>query len=875
MDADSSLEKAAEKLLQQQLRLRAVTDASNNSRNTKNPELQDAVYMEFDDAFPNYRKRSDARSASQPTASQVQPNKKTNPSDDAYLLPPQSVPLKTSSDTDQRLLDPADLAHFISQHLPSLEKATKDFDKSATLASLSLDVQYQIILSLKTQSREASASRVAELLKAQQKEGPQAFSQMQIEGKEYILIKDEARGAGFTMKSLGASGESNIKVLRKEESEYLEGTPAIREGRDNVISTSVPSPVSSDEEDIEFVEVPIKDFERSDGDAQPADNELLFSDDELEPPRTVEKRSYKPETEDNGFSDGGMALLQKATSVAEESKKVGIFEKVAPIIEQNSLDHDSLDMLASVTAGGVPDDMPVQDIMNLFERNDLMQYSVNAVNGNAVSDDLTPEQVMQLFSCQDNRNEANTQPIYTEAPSNSFPDNVSDDVIMDAFKQKEVVKSSEISDNLAEPLQSVVAPDSVNIANIFDSQSGLLLQNFSDFVPEFVKRSNPDVSDILRKAETMWTIDSIESFCETLERRKMKLPDSFEGNEKAMAINFILAGLHQLRLTKDLNLINHDRSNAPSTNSEPAIPDGREEVVSRSVSPAISDHSLHSLLGRINDDAASVTDHDSNLDNDYRELDQDEVMVTQERDELLDFIAHARDVNSENLQGEIRSNIDKLIAETRRGKRESATISSDMIRECQELLKLFGIPYLTAPMEAESQCAFLSSKNLVDGIITDDSDVFLFGGSYVYKNFFNQKKFVECYKAQKIEDVLGLRREHLIALAYLLGSDYTEGIDGIGHVTGMEILIDFCGATDNFDSSHYLKGLGDFKDWVISVQRGFDASSQSKIRSQFKTKARNLDIPAGFPDQQVFNAYIKPEVNESLAPFVWGSIDIE
>lgn len=40
---------------------------------------------------------------------------------------------------------------------------------------------------------------------------------------------------------------------------------------------------------------------------------------------------------------------------------------------------------------------------------------------------------------------------------------------------------------------------------------------------------------------------------------------------------------------------------------------------------------------------------------------------------------------------------------------------------------------------------------------------------------------------------IGLDRNKLINLAYLLGSDYTEGIPNVGFVTAMEILNEFPG----------------------------------------------------------------------------------
>jgi len=58
-------------------------------------------------------------------------------------------------------------------------------------------------------------------------------------------------------------------------------------------------------------------------------------------------------------------------------------------------------------------------------------------------------------------------------------------------------------------------------------------------------------------------------------------------------------------------------------------------------------------------------------------------------------------------------------------------------------------------MEAEAQCAALDRADQTNGTITDDSDVWLFGGRHVYRNFFSQNKYVEHYQYSDMQNQLG------------------------------------------------------------------------------------------------------------------------
>jgi DNA excision repair protein ERCC-5 len=194
-------------------------------------------------------------------------------------------------------------------------------------------------------------------------------------------------------------------------------------------------------------------------------------------------------------------------------------------------------------------------------------------------------------------------------------------------------------------------------------------------------------------------------------------------------------------------------------------------------------------VAALDDDAISGNDDDLERADDKNTLPKDSF----NQDASLEFLEHEDE---------------ELRQEQNRQQRDMDAVTESMKEDIVQLLLLFGIPYVDAPAEAEAQCVALEKLGLVDGIVTEDSDVFVFGGENIYRNIFDEMKFVELYLARDAKMELGLSSNDFIALAMLLGSDYTSGVKGVGIVNGMEILQAFP-VQDNL-----LEGLEKFRTWL-------------------------------------------------------------
>jgi len=140
------------------------------------------------------------------------------------------------------------------------------------------------------------------------------------------------------------------------------------------------------------------------------------------------------------------------------------------------------------------------------------------------------------------------------------------------------------------------------------------------------------------------------------------------------------------------------------------------------------------------------------------------------------------------------SNISDSNSEYIKHFKRSFVINKEIIDECKIFLKMCGIPYIESAGEADEQCAALSyyCKDLISGILSEDSDIFMFGGTILYKDIdlyentiseLSIKDILE-YLQNKADDIYiknNLSKEiftfnNMLDFSIILGNDYTNGI---------------------------------------------------------------------------------------------------
>lgn len=119
----------------------------------------------------------------------------------------------------------------------------------------------------------------------------------------------------------------------------------------------------------------------------------------------------------------------------------------------------------------------------------------------------------------------------------------------------------------------------------------------------------------------------------------------------------------------------------------------------------------------------------------------------------------------------------------------SSKLSPEIIESSKKLLTLMGIPYVEAKGEGEAQAAYLVANGDAYAVASQDYDCLLFGAKRVVRNLAVSSNLgnLEYYELNKVLRELKITREELIDMGILIGTDFSEGLKGVGAKTALKL----------------------------------------------------------------------------------------
>ncbi len=121
----------------------------------------------------------------------------------------------------------------------------------------------------------------------------------------------------------------------------------------------------------------------------------------------------------------------------------------------------------------------------------------------------------------------------------------------------------------------------------------------------------------------------------------------------------------------------------------------------------------------------------------------------------------------------------------------SSRLGPDMVEESKTLLDALGVPWVAAPGEGEAQMSRMVSDGRVWAGASQDYDALLFGTTTLVRNLTlagrrrlpsgkTQEVVPEVVSLPHVLSLLDVTRAQLVDMAVLIGTDFNDGVRGIG-----------------------------------------------------------------------------------------------
>jgi len=131
---------------------------------------------------------------------------------------------------------------------------------------------------------------------------------------------------------------------------------------------------------------------------------------------------------------------------------------------------------------------------------------------------------------------------------------------------------------------------------------------------------------------------------------------------------------------------------------------------------------------------------------------------------------------------------------------QTSRLTDKMVQQSKDLLDALGIPWIQAPMEGEAQASYMVKKGDAYAVGSQDYDCLLIGAPILVRNLTSQDKrklpgkeaYSNVYPKQIMLKTnlknLGITHEQLVDMAILIGTDFNDGIIGIGPKKSLQLI---------------------------------------------------------------------------------------
>ena len=113
------------------------------------------------------------------------------------------------------------------------------------------------------------------------------------------------------------------------------------------------------------------------------------------------------------------------------------------------------------------------------------------------------------------------------------------------------------------------------------------------------------------------------------------------------------------------------------------------------------------------------------------------------------------------------------------------------IADVQEFVRLMGLPVVRGLAEGEAQGARLVREGKAYGMISTDQDSLLFGCPWTFREVFFKEGYCISIDLKAHLERWRITRRQLVDVAILMGTDFNEGIRGIGPKKGLRLIQEY------------------------------------------------------------------------------------